>query len=104
MIQYMEKELLYLSSEKSKKHYEGFLYFVSITLILRCLPLMESFSTNILVKVIIGLLLVFIIFQVLARKQNWTVQLKTWCEKYKISLPVLYIVYIGSYIVISVFI
>lgn len=50
------------------------------------------------------ILLVFIIFQVLARKQNWIVQLKIWCEKYKISLLVLYIVYIGSYIVISDFI
>ena len=66
--------------------------------------ILENISTNILVKVIIGLLLVFNIFQVLARKQNWTVQLKIWCEKYKISLPVLYIVYIGSYIVISDFI
>lgn len=93
-----------MSPEISIKRYEHFLCFVSITLILRCLPLVESFIANILVKIIIGLLLVFIIFQVLARKQNWTVQLKTWCEKYKISLPVLYIVYIGSYIVISVFI
>ncbi|TRZ36744.1 hypothetical protein CEQ21_14610 [Niallia circulans] len=80
------------------------MYFVSITLILRLLPLVESFIANILAKIIIGLLLVFIILQVLARNQNWTIKLKAWCERYKISLPVLYIVYIGIYFVISVFI
>lgn len=63
------------------------MHFVSMTLIL------ENISTNILVKVIIGLLLVFIIFQVLLESKTGLYSLKHGVKNIKSAYP-FYILYI----------
>lgn len=77
--------------------YEQFLSFVLVTLILRVIPVVISFTDDIFIRYSIGILLIicFILFNRFNTKP--AAKLKELCNALNISTVTLYIVYIAVY-------
>lgn len=86
--------------KESNKSYESFIAFVAFSLIIKILPYIEKFSSNLLLKLILGLLFVGVIVHLLIRNTKLPILLKKFCINYKIKIYYLFIIYIIIYLVV----
>ncbi|WP_096270832.1 hypothetical protein [Paucisalibacillus globulus] len=85
--------------EWSNKRFEEFTIFIAFTLIFRLVPIFEGFTDNFLLQVIISLIIISLI-QILFTKSKLSIRLRNICERLKIKIAYLYIVYILFYFIV----
>lgn len=84
------------TQEQLNKPFESFLFFVAFSLTIRFFPLVESFTNNIVLKIIVGLVFAGIIIKLfINRKLSHT--LGKICKRLNLRIVYLYIVYMILY-------
>jgi hypothetical protein len=97
------KQLHEPTDEQLNKRYESFLYFVTLTVLIRILPLIESIIDNNFF-LLISMVVSFVIIRTIIANSKIHLGLRKICERLNISIVFLYIWYIIIYVVLFMFI